>query len=92
MNIIQPFHIKENIRSNCQFSQTLCHFVLDYFPHARTQSSCEPKVEGIFIFCQVYNVEGKKNVGEMPVNVNEPPALPWQEDEMNSTGTWHLGC
>ena len=34
----------------------------------------------------------KKNVGEMPVNVNEPPALPWQEDEMNSTGTWHLGC
>lgn len=28
----------------------------------------------------------------MHLNVNETPALPWQQDEMNSTCSWHLGC
>jgi len=50
-------------------------------------------MEGIFKFCQVYNVEKKKkSLGEVRLNMNETPALPWQQEEMNSTCSWHLGC
>lgn len=50
-------------------------------------------MEGIFKFCQVYNVDKKKkSLGEVRLNMNETPALPWQQEEMNSTCSWHLGC
>ena len=36
--------------------------------------------------------EKKKSLGEVRLNMNETPALPWQQEEMNSTCSWHLGC
>lgn len=42
-NIIQPFHIKVNTRSNCQFSRTWCQFVLNYHAHARHRTHVDPE-------------------------------------------------
>lgn len=43
------------------------------------------------MFCQVYNVKKKKHLSEVSLKVNETPALPWQQDEMNATHTRNLG-
>lgn len=68
------------MRSNCQFSQTLCQFVLDYNPHARTQSSYRPRVEEIFKLGQIYSVKKKKkrggegNLSRVYLKRNESPS------------------
>lgn len=92
-NIIHPFHIKVNTRSNCQFSQTLCQFVLNYHAHARTQSSCRARVEGIFTLGQIYSTKKKEKEKKKVTQVERiwtrlsHPALGCRGEE-GSAHTW----